>query len=441
MSRRSRKLPGNHVLASIESLSHEGRGIARVDGKTVFIDNALPGEQVMFRYTGRRSAYDEGYAIEIIEASAKRVEPGCPHFEICGGCSLQHMPAAEQIALKEKVLQEQFRHIGGVVPQAFLAPLTGPEWGYRRKARLGVRYVVKKGRLIIGFREKQGKFLADLQTCKVLHPQVGNRLTELQVLLGSLDRYDHIPQVEVAVGTLQAALVIRHMQPLTEADMQRLQDFQQDTGLAIYLQSGGPATIIPLNTATNQSLAYTLEQYGIEIRFQPTDFTQVNHAINEAMVASVIGMLKPDRTDAVLDLFCGLGNFSLPLAKYAARVTGVEGSSDLVARAKQNADVNDITNAQFHAYDLMQEDLSANFLNTTFDKILLDPPRSGAKEIITLLDMKSVQRIVYVSCNPATLARDAGILVQKKGFKLTRAGVMDMFPHTAHIESIACFER
>lgn len=441
MSSRRKKLPPDPIEATIESLSHEGRGIAHVDGKTVFIDGALAGETVMFRYARRRSSYAEGFVETVVQASARRIEAKCPHYELCGGCSLQHMQPADQIEHKGKVLLEQLQHIANVEPESILAPLTGPVWGYRRKARLGVKYVFKKDRVLVGFREKRSGYIADIQRCEVLHPNVGESLEGLQQLISKLSIYDQIPQIEVAVGSDTTALVFRHLRELSEQDKQTLHDFQQTSGLSIYLQASGPGSVVPLDATTNTRLSYRLEKYDIENHFLPTDFTQVNFDINESMIEQVIALLSPEPADNILDLFCGLGNFTLVLAKFSAKVTGVEGAQDLVDRAKQNAKYNNIKNVDYHALDLMKDNLDKQYLHGGYNKILLDPPRSGAQEIINQLNLKQIEKIVYVSCNPATLARDAGILVNEKGFKLKQAGVMDMFPHTAHVESIALFER
>ena len=441
MSRRSRKLPQDPVRARIDSMSHEGRGVAKVGGKTVFIDGALPGEEVLFRFLKKHASFDEGMAVEILVPSAKRIAPGCPHFQICGGCRLQHLSAEEQIRFKEGVLLEQLKHIGGVSPETVIPALRGPEWGYRRKARLGVKYVEAKGRVVIGFREKQGRFLADLDSCPVLHPAVGDRLLELQALITGLSIRKHIPQIEVAVGEQATVLVFRHMQPFLETDLQLLGAFQTRTGMMICLQPGGPETVTPLAPGQDLFQEYSLPGHEVSFRFHPLDFTQVNFSINEAMVDRVIGMLQPEGDEQVLDLFCGLGNFSLPLARCAGRVTGVEGDRALVQRATENAGRNGLSNVDFQVCDLLQEDLAAGFLGTAWDKVLLDPPRLGAREVLARLTLQHTKRLVYVSCNPATLARDAGILVREKGFRLVQAGVMDMFPHTAHVESIACFER
>ena len=435
----SRKLTPEPVRATIDDISHEGRGVAHIGGKAVFIDSALPGEDVTFRYTRRRAKFAEGYVIDILRPSPRRVQPPCPHYAVCGGCSLQHMPSDDQVEHKQHVLLEQLRHIGNVKPEAVLPPLRSPAWGYRRKARLGLKYVFKKEKLLLGFREKRSNYIADLESCEVLHPAVGRRLTELRDFIRGLDCYDQIPQLEVAIGDNVTALIFRHLVELTAADRQRLSDFQAHSGFAIYLQSGGPETVAPLNERTATDLSYLLDQYGIDIHFRPDDFTQVNFDINKAMVGRVSGLLAPSPGDSALDLFCGLGNFSLPIARQGTAVTGIEVSERLVQRARENAARNGIGNADFLAFDLMQADLAIPAFNKTYNKILIDPPRNGAREIIEHLSFAGVDRLVYVSCNPATLARDAGILVRDKGLRLQQAGIMDMFPQTSHVESIALF--
>ena len=439
--RRRNKIPREPVETTIDALSHEGRGIARVEGKAVFVDGALPGEKVLFRYTRKRGSYAEGYAVEILKPSAKRVIPMCPHYGICGGCSLQHMQFQEQLQHKQNVLLEQLKQIGTVVPEGVLSPIHSQQWGYRRKARLGVKYVLKKGKLLVGFREKRSNYLADLQSCLVLHPDIGMRLTEIQALISSLDIYDQIPQIEAAVGENTTALIFRHLLQITGGDKERLRQFQNQTGIAIFLQSGGPETVIPLNEESNTGLSYRLEKYECIINFRPDEFTQVNFEINKLMIDQVMLLLEPGPGDNVLDLFCGLGNFSLPLARYSKKVTGIELSDSLVGRARINAARNKMKNAEFYAMDLMQDDLEAAFFYSDYQKILIDPPRNGAREVIIRLNLDKVRKLVYVSCNPATLARDAGILVKEKGMKLKKAGIMDMFPHTSHVESIALFER
>lgn len=440
MSRRKNKLP-DPVTATIESLSHEGRGVVHVDGKTVFVDNALPGEEVRFRYLRRRSKRDEAEAVDILESSPERVEPFCEYFNVCGGCSLQHQAPAAQIAHKQDVLLEQLRHIGRVEPNRLLEPLTGPVRGYRRKARLGARYVFRKERVLVGFRERHSSFIADIDHCAVLHPAVGELLPALKALVGSLGIHDRIPQIEAAVGEDGVVLVLRHLAQPSEADRQALQQFEAEHDIRVWLQPGGPDTAAPLDGDGGRELSYRFEVEGISIGFHPLDFTQVNFDMNRAMLARIRELLQPGVSDNILELFCGLGNFTLPLARSVARITGVEGDAALVERARNNAMRNGIANADFIHADLHGEDLPPSLTAGGHDRVLLDPPRTGARELLRQLPLHNVQRLVYVSCNPATLARDAGILVHERGLRLAAAGVMDMFPHTSHVESIALFKR
>ena len=436
-----KKLPRTPTAATIESLSHDGRGITHIDGRIVFIHGALPGEQVLFNYSRIRSKNAEGYVQEVQTPSPLRIQARCPHYGQCGGCSLQHLPVVEQIRHKQEVLLQQLHHIGGVQPSTILEPLTGPEWGYRRKARLGVKYVQKKQKLLVGFREQRSNYIAELERCEVLHPEFGERLAALSDLIRRLHSYEHIPQIEIAVGEGTPAMILRHLVELDTHDRELLAGFQQQNGISILLQSAGPASIVPLDARSVTDLYYCLPELDLEIHFQPQDFTQVNFDINRRLVQRVLDLLEPRQGDDILELFCGIGNFSLPLAKSGARLAGVEGAPELVERARANAAMNQMHNAAFHAIDLMQADLTYPVLSQPWNKILIDPPRTGAREVIEHLDLKHTQRLVYVSCNPATLARDAAILVQDKGFVLTHAGVLDMFPHTSHVESIACFEK
>lgn len=427
--------------ARIESLSHEGRGVARVGGKTVFVDGALPGEQVTLRYLKRRGRFDEAVAVEILDPAPDRVEPPCEYAARCGGCTLQHLDPAAQLRHKQAMLLEQFRHAGRVQPETVLPPLTGPSLGYRRKARLGVKYVRARERVLVGFREKHGNYIADIGHCPVLHPAVGNRLGALADLIGRLSVRSDLPQIEVAVAENETALVLRHLRSLTDADVAELRAFEQAEGLRLYLQPGGTDSVHPLDPGAQAMPAYRLAEFDLEFRFAPTDFTQVNFDVNARLVGRVLELLAPEPGHAVLDLFCGIGNFSLALARRAARVTGVEGDAELVERARANAGRNGIGNAEFVVADLARAEPQADYLRRGFDRVLLDPPRTGAKEILSVLEPGPISRLVYVSCNPATLARDAGILVADKGFRLAAAGVVDMFPHTAHVESVAVFER
>jgi 23S rRNA (uracil-5-)-methyltransferase RumA len=441
---RSRKAHNNVDVSSkrvqIESLSHDGRGVARIDGKAVFIEGALVGEEVTFRYHRRHSRYDEGWVEDILHPSPDRVAPRCPFFGVCAGCSLQHLDVDAQIRAKQWVLLDNLRHIGKLEPETVLPPLTGPAWGYRRKARLGVKYVINKGRVLVGFHEKGKSYVADLRHCDILHPAVGPLLADLACLIGTLKAFERIPQIEVAVGDQVAALVFRTLVDLDSTDCERLSIFGVEHGLNIYLQPQRPDSLVPLVQASTP-LSYSLPDYGVELFFEPTDFIQVNAELNRKMIDLALALLAPQRNERVLDLFCGIGNFSLPLARRAGEVVGVEGDPALVARARDNAACNGIDNAAFHSADLSIEAFDAPWSEQPVDKILLDPPRIGAKAVMALPGRLGATRIVYISCNPGTFARDAGILVNTHGYCLSRVGAIDMFPHTAHVESIAVFEK
>ena len=438
MSRRQRN---REIEAEIIDLSHDGRGVAKLDGKTAFISGALAGERVRARIHTSKKNFDEGHVLDVLEASPLRVEPPCPHFEMCGGCSLQHLKAEAQIEAKQHILLENFERIGHVRPQTVLPPLTDQPWGYRRKARLGAKWVPAKERTIVGFREAlKPMYVADIHSCRVLVPQVGERIHELSALLTSMDARERIPQIEVAAGDDATALVFRHLEPLSAADTRRLVEFGQRTGLMIYLQPGGNDSVHPLWPA-DAALSFRIPAAEVELAFRPLDFVQVNAGMNQRMIARTLDMLDPQPGERVLDLFCGLGNFTLPIARRSAQVVGVEGEAALVARARDNARANGIGNAEFFAADLSQDLRGEAWVKQGFDKLLLDPPRTGADACIPQLPLDGVGRIVYVSCHPGSLARDAGILVREHGYRLVSAGVMDMFPHTAHVESIALFER
>lgn len=436
--RRKPRLPKEPVRLKVSGLSHEGRGIAQVDGKTVFVHGALPGETVVARYTRRHRRYDEAAVVEVEHAAAERIDPRCPHFGTCGGCSLQHLSPERQIAFKQDVLLELLWHVGRVEPAEVLAPLQGSPWGYRRKARLAVKDVPRKGRVLVGFREKHSPYVADMNSCEVLDPRVGQRLEALSELIAGLSRPDRIPQIEVAIGDNAVALVFRNLEPLTSPDLASLRRFGQQHDFMILQQPGNESTVAPVWPEV-QELYY--EVAGERLVFRPTDFTQVNNALNLKMVGRAIALLDPGPDDRVLDLFCGLGNFTLPLARRAAAVVGVEGDQALVERACENARRNGLQNAEFHVANLAEPVDHHPWARAEFNKVLLDPPRSGALEVLPQVAWFRPQRIVYVSCNPSTLARDAGELVHNYGYRLVSAGVMDMFPHTAHVESIACFEQ
>ncbi|MFO7593852.1 MAG: 23S rRNA (uracil(1939)-C(5))-methyltransferase RlmD [Pseudomonadota bacterium] len=442
MARRRKrpKLPTEPVRAIIEDLSHDGRGVTHIDGKTVFVEGALKGEEVSFLYVEKKRSYDVGVAREIHKAAPERVEPKCAVFGVCGGCALQHMEAGAQILAKQEVLLENFERIGKVSPGEVLPPLTGPHWGYRRKARMGVRNVPKKGRVLIGFREKRAPYIVDMHRCEVLHPSVGEHLDELSELIGSLEACSRIAQIEVAVDDSQTALVFRNLDPLSEPDREKMIAFAKSHDMHFFLQPGGPDTVEPLWPEKTQ-LSYELPEFEVKFNFTPTGFTQVNTDINRKMVPYAIDMLEVKADERVLDLFCGIGNFTLPLARRAREVVGVEGLDILVQRARENAGLNQIDNVEFHVADLAKEVETLPWWSGGFDKVLLDPARDGAMEAIPHIAKLGVKRIVYVSCNPATLARDAGLLVNEHGYTLEKAGVMDMFPHTAHVESIALFTK
>ena len=438
-NRRRQKLPQDPVEAQIESLSHDGRGIARIEGKTIFVDGALAGETVKFLYTKKHSKYDEAKTVEVVaNTSDDRVDAKCQHFGLCGGCSLMHMAPESQLKLKQNTLEEHLTHFGNLAPQQWLEPLRGPLWSYRRKARLGVKHVPKKERVLVGFREKGTPYLAVLEQCEVLDQRVGSRLAELGVMIANLQAYNRIAQIEVAMDDEHVALIFRNLDPLSEQDQQALISYGQSNDLWIYLQSGGPDTVTPI-WPENPQLSYAPEA-DLQLDFNPNDFTQVNAGINHKMIQRAMELLEVSEDDRILDLFCGLGNFTLPLAKRVTEVVGVEGDEALVQHAKDNAIKNNLENATFELADLTKTELKDYpWAKAGFNKILLDPPRSGAFEVLHQLADLGAQRLVYVSCNPATLARDAGELVNKHGYTLISTGVMDMFPHTTHVESIALF--
>ncbi len=428
-------------VSTIEDLSHEGRGVAHHDGKVVFIEDALPGERVEWLRTKRGPNFDEARLLQVLEPSPDRVAPRCAHFGVCGGCALQHVAPQRQIEFKQRQLTDALERIGKVSPQQILEPLQADAWNYRRRARLGARWVPKKGRVVVGFKERATSYIADLQRCEILRSPVDALIPALSALLTSLSIPNRIPQIEVTVADAAVALVIRVLEPLTDADMAHLQAFEREHSVNIYLQPGGYDTIASLRGDV-PPLTYTLPHFDVTLQFLPTDFVQVNGALNERMIDRVVELLQLSAEDEVLDLFCGLGNFSLPLARHAKHVVGVEGEAGLVSRARENAARNGLHNTEFFTANLAAEDLHiAGWAKRRYDKVLLDPPRAGAQEVLPVVAATRADRIVYVSCHPGTLARDAGILVNQHGYRLTAAGVMDMFPHTAHVESVAVFER
>ncbi len=426
--------------ADIVDLSHEGMGVARVDGKAVFVADALPGERVVMRRVARHRNFDQAVLESVLVASPDRVPAACPHFGTCGGCALQHLDPAAQLRFKQAQLLENLARLGGVEPEGLLPPLEGPAWGYRRRARLGIKLVPRKGRVLVGFRERSAPYVADLHECRVLAPPAGSLIDPLAELVAGLAIVARVPQAEVAIADDACALVLRVLEPPGEEDLARLRSFEANHRVRLYLQPGGVDSVAPL-TPGLPPLEYALPGFDVRIRFEPTDFIQVNGALNARMVSRAVELLGAGRDDRVLDLFCGLGNFSLPLARGAGHVVGVEGEAGLVARARLNATLNGLANVEFHAANLAADTSAAPWARTPCSRVLLDPPRAGAWEVLPVVARSGAERVVYISCHPGSLARDAGALVREHGYRLVSAGVMDMFPHTTHVEAMAVFER
>jgi 23S rRNA (uracil1939-C5)-methyltransferase len=449
--RASRATPERET-AQVAGLTHEGEGIVR-SGKTVFVAGALPGETVTFERTRRHRQHDEGRLLEILRRAPERVAPQCAHFGICGGCALQHLAPEAQLALKEKEVRDTLERVARVECRSWLAPLRGPVWGYRRRARLGARYVPKKGKVVVGFRERLAPYVADISRCHVLAPAVGELIQPLAALLGALDIRQHVPQIEVAVADNATALVLRVLRTPTAADRAKLRAFAAQYGVRLHLQGGGLDSIQELReeSADGAALAapapgpleYTLPELGLSLEFAPTDFVQINGVVNQALVGRAVEYLAPSRDSRVLDLYCGLGNFTLALARRAGHVVGVDGEAGLVERARRNASRNAVANVEFHVGDLSApQELAATWLRGSYTHVLLDPPRVGAaRELLAVIARLAPESVLYVSCHPGSLARDLGILVHEHGFALEAAGVIDMFPHTAHVESMALLRR
>jgi len=439
----------------VESLDLEAQGVAhRPDGKVVFIEGALPGERVQVQLSRRKNQWEQGTVSAIGRESAQRVRPACPHFGLhagaCGGCKMQHLHATAQVAVKQRVLEDNLWHLAKVRAEQLLPPIVGPAWGYRYRARLSVRHVVKKGQVLVGFHERKSRYVADMGTCPVLPPKVSGLLPALRELIAGMAERDRLPQIELAAGDEQVVLVLRHLQPLAEPDRGRLRAFGRQHDVVWWLQPGGPDTAAPLDQ-TGVPLSYALPEFGITLPFRPTDFTQVNPHINRVLVERAVRLLDVQVHERVIDWFCGLGNFSLPLATKAASVLGVEGSATLVARARDNAVLNGLAaRTAFEAANLFEIDATRLAAFGRAERWLIDPPREGAFALAKALaelhqagqgEALAPRRIVYVSCNPATLARDAGLLVHQAGYRCSLAGVVNMFPHTAHVESMAVFDR
>ena len=437
----------------VESLDLEAQGVAHTaEGKVVFIEGGLPGEEVQVQVHRRKNNWEQGTMTALRSESSQRVKPGCRHFGTCGGCKMQHLHVGAQVATKQRALEDALWHLGKVKAERLLRPIEGPSWGYRYRARLSVRHVIKKGKVLIGFHERKSSYVADMDSCEVLPPHLSALLVPLRELIAGMDQRDRLPQIEVAVGSTVTALVLRHLEPLTAADLQRLRDFAGMHGVQWWLQAKGPDTVCRLDEG-GPSLDYTLPEFGITMPFKPTDFTQVNHQINQVLVGRALRMLDARPQERVIDWFCGLGNFTLPIATQAREVLGIEGSEALVARSRENAIVNGLASkTSFVARNLFEITPAELATYGVATKWLVDPPREGAFALAkALADLHAdaslapgyvaPQRIVYVSCNPATLARDAGLLVHQAGYRCTAAGAVNMFPHTAHVESMAVFEK
>jgi 23S rRNA (uracil1939-C5)-methyltransferase len=430
-----RPLPPPEETGLVTSLTHEGEGVVH-GGKTVFVAGALPGERIRFRRTRRRRQHDEAQLLEVLEASRARVSPHCPHFGVCGGCALQHLEPAAQLSAKESELRSALERVGRVAPQRWLAPLCGPVFGYRRRARLGVKFVRKKGCVVVGFRERAAPYVAQLHGCAVLARPAGELISALAAVLNELSIREELPQIEVAVADNATALVLRVLREPAPADVALLEHFAATHGVRFYLQPAGIDSVRALGEPA-EALYYRLRRFDLRLEFAPTDFIQVNGPVNEALVARAVEMLGLGAQARVLDLFCGVGNFTLALARHAQEVVGVEAQATLIERARANAQLNGIGNAHFHLANLTASLADLSWLRRRYTHVLLDPPRTGAREVLGTVAALAPQRLLYISCHPGSLARDLGVLVHEHGMTLEAAGVVDMFPHTAHVESLA----
>jgi 23S rRNA (uracil1939-C5)-methyltransferase len=439
MSRRRGSPPAAAEEGEVVALNHDGAGVVR-DGKTAFVAGALPGERIRFQRRARHKQHDDADLLEVLQPASNRVAPRCAHFGVCGGCALQHLDPAAQLELKQRELADALARIGGVQPQHWLEPLAGPVWNYRRRARLGAKFVRKKGRTLVGFRERSGPYVADLARCEILVSPVDAMITPLATLIDALSIREQLPQIEVAAAD-RPVLVMRMLAPPSEADRALLRQFEQQYDCVVLLQEGGHDSIVTLAGAPPAPLRHAMPAHALEFEFLPTDFVQINAAINAGLIDLALQHLALGPDSTLLDLFCGLGNFTLPAARRAAHVTGVEGEAGLVARARRNAGLNGIENVEFHVANLMGEDfVVAPWARGRYSHVLLDPPRAGAREVLPLVASLAPHRIVYISCHPGSLARDLGVLTQQHGYELLAAGVIDMFPHTTHVESIAVLQ-
>lgn len=430
---------------SIESIDNEARGIAHRDGKAIFVQGALPGELVEASIIRKKPSYEIARTEKIIRQSFMRVNPKCPNYGICGGCAMQHLEPTAQVAVKQRTLEDNFKHIAHLTIPHVLPAIHGPTWGYRFRARLSVRYVRKRDSVLVGFRERKGSYVADMHECLVLPPKVSDLLKPLREFIAGLSIKEEIPQIEVAMGDEELVLCLRHMKPFSADDREKLDAFATKHNIIWWLQPKGLDTIAPLHVEDEHRLSYSLPQFGLRMHFKPSDFTQVNYFINRSLIAKALSLLAVEDDERVADLFCGLGNFTLPLATQAREVVGIEGSDTLTTRALEAAQVHGLAQkTSFSTLNLFEVDVQWLRDLGHFDRMLIDPPREGAfavaKALAALKDEERPKRIVYVSCNPATLARDASVLVHQGGYRLVSAGVINMFPHTAHVESIAVFE-
>lgn len=435
-------VPRALVHLVIESLDQEGRGVARCEGKAIFVEGALPGETVEFSSYRKKPRYELATLSRVLRPSPVRTAPRCRFFGTCGGCSLQHLDLRAQVAVKQRVLEDSLWHIGKVAPETVLPAIHGPAWGYRHRARLSVRHVVKKGGVLVGFHERRRSYVADMTGCEIVPPHVSALIGPLRETIGRLSIRERLPQIEVAVGDEVTVLVLRVLQPLADEDRRLLMEFAGRHAVWLYLQPHGPGSVRPFWPETEADLYYALPEFGLKMRFGPTDFTQVNREVNRVLVRRTLALLDPQPGERVADMFSGIGNFALPIARRGATVVGIEGSLPLVVRAAANADANGLAHAtEFRVLDLFRIDATTLSGLGHFDRMLLDPPRDGAIEVVRSLGENGPCRIVYVSCSPATLARDAAVLVHIRGYRLRSAGVVNMFPHTSHVESIAVFDR
>ena len=444
MSGRSRRIDTEvEEVATVAALTHDGEGVVR-EGKAAFVAGALPGERIRFRRTRRHRQHDEAELLEVLEPAASRVVPRCAHFGVCGGCALQHLSPEAQLEAKQTELRDNLERMGKVSPREWLAPLRGPVWNYRRRARLGSKFVIKKDRVVVGFRERLAPYVAELQRCEVLAEPLGELIAPLAAMLNGLSIRHRIPQIEAAVADNVVALVLRVLDSPSADDLVRLREFASAHSVRFYLQTGGLDSVSPLDSEAGQpmdALRYGLPQFDLQLEFTPTDFVQINAQINQALVARAVELLELTPSASVLDLYCGIGNFTLALARNAGRAVGVEGDKGLVDRARHNARLNEIGNAEFHVADLGKPlEPTLPWLRDSYTHVLLDPPRAGASEVLASISRLNPQRVLYISCHPGSLARDLGSLVHEHGMSLVAAGVLDMFPHTTHVESLAILE-